>query len=191
MPWDTAEPWDLRQALEVARALEDLGVYWMEEPLHRGAVEDMAALRKELKTLKIAGGELTREFHEFTRLLDLDCLDVYQPDVAVTLGMFALVRLAGMVKAKGRVFSPHTWGNGVGLMANAHVTAGVNSPETELFLEFPHDPPEWTSGRRDFFLSEEIVVDAGVMTLSDEPGLGLTLNEDLLAKTRSDVQSYV
>src|SRR3546814_5844325 len=32
MPWDTEAPWTLKDALAVARELERLGVYWMEEP---------------------------------------------------------------------------------------------------------------------------------------------------------------
>ncbi|MEM1366071.1 MAG: enolase C-terminal domain-like protein, partial [Pseudomonadota bacterium] len=35
MPWDTSDPWTVDQALEVARALEPLNPFWMEEPLHR------------------------------------------------------------------------------------------------------------------------------------------------------------
>ena len=56
MPWDTARPWDVERAWQVARRLTDLGVYWMEEPLHRGDIEGMAALRAATD-LRIAGGE--------------------------------------------------------------------------------------------------------------------------------------
>ena len=192
MPWDTALPWDLKYALTVAKTLEDAGVYWMEEPLYRGDYENMAALRSQMKTLKIAGAELTREPYEFDELLSRDCLDIYQPDVAVTLGMYGLTKMAEKVIAKGRIFSPHTWGNGIGFMGNAHITAGVNKPDQELYLEFPHDPPEWTRERRDFILTEPITVNSqGILTLSDTPGLGITLNEDLLKHTKSANQTYV
>ncbi|MEY2552684.1 MAG: hypothetical protein QOC57_544, partial [Ilumatobacteraceae bacterium] len=36
MPWDTLQPWDVDKATAVATQLESLGVYWVEEPLHRG-----------------------------------------------------------------------------------------------------------------------------------------------------------
>ena len=36
MPWDTAPPWTLDHATEIAEALAAESVYWMEEPLHRG-----------------------------------------------------------------------------------------------------------------------------------------------------------
>ncbi len=192
MPWDINQPWDLPHALKVARVLENAGVYWMEEPLHRGDYENMAALRRQLTSLKIAGGELTREPYEFDQLLHHHSLDIYQPDVAVTMGMYSLTKLAEKVIAQGLIFSPHTWGSGIGFMANAHITAGVNDPDRELFLEYPHDPPEWTAERRDFMLAETTRVDnKGVLHLTDAPGLGLKLNEDLLKRTRSDSQTYV
>src|SRR3546814_6229124 len=36
MPWDAETPWTFKDALQVARELEELEVYRMEEPLHRG-----------------------------------------------------------------------------------------------------------------------------------------------------------
>ena len=45
MSWDAYPPWSLKDAIQVARELERLGVYWMEEPLHRGDREGMRALR--------------------------------------------------------------------------------------------------------------------------------------------------
>jgi L-alanine-DL-glutamate epimerase-like enolase superfamily enzyme len=187
MPWDTAAPWSVSEALEVARELEKQNVYWMEEPLHRGDYEGYAALRRAT-TLRIAGGEMTRERYEFDQLLAHDGLDVFQPDVACSLGMEGLRKLAQAVEARGKVFTPHTWGNGIGLMANLHLTAGAASAP---FIEFPYDPPEWSIERRDFMLTQPIDIDHdGWLTLSDEPGLGLTLDEDVLAATQSSRSTY-
>ena len=141
----------------------------------------MAELRRRVD-VRIAGGELTREPYEFRELLRRDCLDVFQPDCVCTQGITGLRRLATDVDAAGKVFTPHTWGNGIGLLANAHLTAGtVGAP----FLEFPFDPPEWTTARRDFVLTDPVEVDEdGWLTLSDRPGLGATLDDDALARTR-------
>jgi L-alanine-DL-glutamate epimerase-like enolase superfamily enzyme len=46
MSWDTYAPWVLKDAIRVARELERLSVYWMEEPLHRGDREGMRRLRR-------------------------------------------------------------------------------------------------------------------------------------------------
>ena len=86
MPWDTARPWDVDVATEVATQLEGLGVYWVEEPLHRGDYAGYAELRRRVG-VKIAGGEMTRESYEFRELLDRDCLDVFQPDCVCSQGI--------------------------------------------------------------------------------------------------------
>lgn len=187
MPWDTQSPWDYAKALDVARELERHDVYWMEEPLYRGDYAGMAKLRANT-VLRIAGGEMTREYHEFHTLLERNCLDVYQPDAVCSLGMTRLCELAAQVEAQGCLFTPHTWGNGLGLMANAQLTAGCAAAP---FIELPYDPPEWTPERRDFVLTETLRPDAeGWLELSDAPGLGVQLNSTLLKETVSHKHGY-
>ena len=187
MPWDVRPPWDVDHATIVAAALAAEGVYWIEEPLHRGDYDGLAELRRRVP-IRVAGGEMTREPYEFAELLRRGCLDVFQPDCVCTQGITGLRHLAADVTAAGAVFTPHTWGNGIGLLANAHLTAGtVGAP----FLEFPFDPPEWTTARRDFVLAETIEVDGdGWITLGERPGLGCTLDEVVLAATASQVATF-
>ena len=187
MPWDLRPPWNLDHATAVAQRLSAERVYWMEEPLHRGDYRAMAELRRRVD-VRIAGGELTREPYEFGELLRQECLDVFQPDCVVTGGITGLRRLAAAIDAAGKIFTPHTWGNGVGLLANAHLTAGtVGAP----FLEFPIDPPEWTTARRDFLLSETVEISgAGWIELSERPGLGCSLDREALARTATTVTTY-
>jgi len=181
MPWDTAAPWTLKDAVTVARELERLGVYWMEEPLHRGDREGMKALRG-MTDVRIAAGEMTRELYEFRDLIVDGAVDIVQPDAALVGGITGLRRIAALAEAHGIVFTPHTWTNGLGVVANAHLTAGVGAAP---FIEFPYDPPEWSLDRRDFFLETPLDVDEnGDLVLSDAPGLGITLDEARLAATR-------
>ena len=183
MPWDTAPPWELETARTVAHGLAELDVYWMEEPLHRGDYAGMAALRAETG-VRIAGGEVTREAHEFHTLIERGCLDVLQPDCAFVGGITGCARIAAAAHRAGLMFTPHTWGSGLGLLANAHLTAGTGGAP---YLEFPFDPPEWVPAQRDFGLKETIEADdEGWLTLPDRPGLGAALDEDVLRETLVD-----
>lgn len=188
MPWDTVRPWGVKQAWEVAQQLTELGVYWMEEPLHRGDYEGMAELRHRvggIGGLRIAGGEMTREPYEFRELLQRGCLDVFQPDAVCTQGISGLSALGREAVAAGKLFTPHTWGNGIGVLANLHLTAGVAGETGSQWVEWPYDPPEWSLDRRDYPLAEPIRAADGHVTLSEEPGLGIHLDEAVLARTVS------
>ena len=177
---DTYAPWSLKDAVQVARELERLKVYWMEEPLHRGDRDGTRRLRGRTD-VRIAGGEMTRELYEFRDLIVGGCLDILQPDVALTGGVTGLRRVAAMAQEHNLVFTPHTWTNGIGVIANAHLTAGLADAP---FLEFPYDPPEWDLARRDYMLEEPPRVDAqGMIVLSARPGMGYVLDEDRLAAT--------
>jgi L-alanine-DL-glutamate epimerase-like enolase superfamily enzyme len=181
MSHDDEKPWSLKDAAAVARELERLGVYWMEEPLHRADRKGMRVLRERVD-LRIAGGEMNRELSEFRDLIEERCLDVLQPDVALTGGITGLRRVAFMAEEAGLVFTPHTWSNGLSYLANAHFTIGLTEAP---FLEFPFDPPEWSLDRRDFMLAEpQDITRDGMIVLSERPGFGVELDEDRLKATR-------
>jgi len=181
LPWDTEPPWALKDAVTVARELERLDVYWMEEPLHRGDYDGMHALRESVD-LRIAGGEMTRQAHELRELISRGCLDVLQPDAALVGGITGLRRAAIMAQEHNIVFTPHTWTNGMGVMANTQLVAGLGQAP---FIEFPYDPPEWSLDRRDYIMAEPLVADAeGWLNLSNTPGMGYAVDEGRLATTR-------
>ena len=192
MPWDTAPPWHVDHAWQVARRLIDLGVFWMEEPLHRGDLHGMVDLRNrvsEIGSMRLAGGEMTRELYELRALLAAGCLDVYQPDCACTQGISGLSVFAREVAAAGALFTPHTWGNGIGLLANLHLAAG-SAGAASTWVEWPLDPPEWTPERRDYPLRAPLVSRGGTVELTDRPGLGVELDEGVLAATHSDSATF-
>jgi D-galactarolactone cycloisomerase len=182
MPGDLSEPLDFESARRLARELRDLGVLWLEEPLPRHDVRGYAALRES--GVAVAGGEMAREPAELERFLEGDALDVYQPDAVLAIGLLRARELAERVLARGRRFTPHTWTNGIGLLANLHLAAGVGGGP---FLEYPYDPPGWTPERRDFMLAEPVRPDAdGFLAVPERPGLGVELDEEALRRLAVD-----
>jgi L-alanine-DL-glutamate epimerase-like enolase superfamily enzyme len=172
--------WDLRTAIAAAKEMERYGVYWLEEPLDAYDYDGLAELRSHLTTLRLAGAELNRGPEEIRTYLEKGCLDVYQPDCTMIGGIGTARKIAAMVESAGKVFTPHTWTNGIGLLANLHVAAASSGAP---YIEFPYDPPNWTPETRDFIFAEPLRIDSeGYVHLPDRPGLGLQLDEEKLAK---------
>jgi L-alanine-DL-glutamate epimerase-like enolase superfamily enzyme len=180
MAGDTTPPIDHPTARSIAARLAELDVLWLEEPLDGGDLTGLAELRAAVPGIRIAGGEMTRTFRELVAALDANAFDVHQPDVVLAAGMLRGRELAELALAKGRWYTPHTWTNGIGLLANLHVAAGVGGGP---FIEFPYDPPGWTPERRDFMLAEPIRVGPdGVLRVPRRAGLGVDLDEVALRR---------
>jgi D-galactarolactone cycloisomerase len=180
MAGDTVAALDPVAARRIAVRLAELDVLWLEEPLAGTDLRGLAALRASDPGIRIAGGEMTRTFSEALAALDADAFDVYQPDVVLAAGMLRTRTVAEVALARNRWFTPHTWTNGIGLLANLHVAAGVGGGP---FIEFPYDPPAWTPERRDAILAEPIRPDRdGVLRVPARPGLGIVLDEAAIAR---------
>jgi L-alanine-DL-glutamate epimerase-like enolase superfamily enzyme len=183
MPGDISPALDAQAVRRVAAELAELGVLWLEEPLPAADLRGMRMLREQAG-IRVAGGEMARSVAELLAALDEDALDVLQPDAVLAVGMLRARTVAELALARGRWFTPHTWTNGLGLLANLHVAAGVGGGP---YLEFPYDPPGWTEQRRDFFLAEPVGIDAdGCVRVPREPGLGAHIDADAVARWRLD-----
>ena len=181
MPGDRSPRWDVSTAARCARALEGLGVHWLEEPLPTEDVDGYAALRA-LTDLRIAAGEMVRGAHEARDLLLRGGVDVIQCDVLFVGGIGGCRRIAALAALTGRAWSPHTWSNGFGLVANLHAACAFS---THPFVEVPFDPPAWTATRRDWLLPEPVEIAAdGTVAPPAGPGLGVVPDLDALERWR-------
>lgn len=182
MAGDTSDASDLVKTRKLVRRLAELDVFWVEEPLPYLDVEGFRTLRADNPGIRVAAGEMHHSVPELLRYLEQDVLDVYQMDVVLAVGMSRARTLAELAGLKHRAFTPHSWTNGIGVLANLHVSAGVGGGP---YFEFPWDPPGWTPERRDFMLAEPLMINpAGELDVPQRPGLGVELDEEAIARWR-------
>jgi L-alanine-DL-glutamate epimerase-like enolase superfamily enzyme len=159
-------------ALSLARGLGERGVQWFEEPLPKDDLVGYAQLNAAVG-IKISGGESWRTAEQFRPFLEAGCYDIVQPDAGVC-GLSEAARIGRLAAAHGADLIPHSWHNGLMIMANAHLVASLpNSPMVEECMV--QGPLQWdmiTGGTR---------VRNGRVRL-DEPGLGVEVNPDLAEK---------
>lgn len=181
MPGDIAPRWDVATAASFARELEPLRVYWLEEPLRTDDLDGYATLRRRTD-IRLAAGEMVRSAAEARDLVLRGGIDVVQTDVVLSGGIGGCRRIAALADLAGRAWSPHTWSNGYGLLANLHAALAFSSCP---FVEVPHDPPAWSPDRRDWLLPTTLEIGAdGTIAPPPGPGLGVEPDFDSLERYR-------
>ena len=169
--------WDATYAIRMIDMLEEFNLGWVEEPVPPDDIEGYARIRARVKT-PISGGE-----HEFTRwefkeLLGHGAVDIVQLDVNRVGGITEARKIWAMAAAHDLPVIPHG-----GNFHNVHlVMAHLNSPLLEMFPRAPLDGNTLISH---VLVGDPQAVD-GYVTLPETPGLGVTLDEDLIAKLRID-----
>jgi L-alanine-DL-glutamate epimerase-like enolase superfamily enzyme len=163
---DANQAWSTAQALEIAPHLGEFGLAWLEEPIRADRPwEEWQTLRQRLD-LPLAAGENIASRAGFRQALGGDVLRVVQPDIAKWGGLSACSDIARDIMRSGKTFCPHYLGGGIGLLASAHLLAGVGG---EGLLEVDcNDNP-----LRDLFCGSVSDIRDGIVTLGEEPGLGL------------------
>ena len=132
--------------------------------------------------IRLAAGEMVRRLGEACDLVVRGFVDVVQADVLFVGGFEGCRGIAALAESHGRAWSPHTWSNGVGLVANLHGALGCS---TEQWIEVPYDPPAWSPERRDWLLDRPLEIAAdGTIRPPDGPGLGLEFDLDRLERWR-------
>lgn len=181
MPGDRTPRWDVGTAAACARELEGLGVYWLEEPLPADDPDGYAALR-EATDIRLAAGEMVRSVGEARDLVVRGRVDVAQADALFVGGLGGCRSIAELCASHGRAWSPHTWSNGLGLVANLH---GALACSTVPWVEVPYDPPAWSPERRDWLLDTPVeIAPDGTIRPPDGPGLGVELDFERLEAWR-------
>jgi D-galactarolactone cycloisomerase len=175
----------LDQALASMRAMDGLGVGWMEEPLAPAEHEGYRLLHARA-TIPIATGEALYTAFAFDRLLAPRAIDVAQPDLALVGGLSQGRLISQLCTLRHARLSPHVWGSGLGLAAGVHLVAA--HPPYPATTNEP-DPP-WVeydvadNPLRDDILLAPLRPVAGRIDVPTAPGLGVEPARAALARFR-------
>src|SRR2546423_715866 len=107
MPGDLEPRWDVATAAQCARALEALGVYWLEEPLRTDDVDGYRALRSRTD-LRLAAGGMVPSAPPARGLVVRGGVAAVPPGVVPAGGFSGCPRVAALAPPPGRLWLPHT-----------------------------------------------------------------------------------
>ena len=171
---DIGKRYKLKQAMYVAKALEQMNIYWLEEPL---PAEDYEGYRRltESTTMRIATGEEESGRLAFSRLINESRVDVIQPDISRCGGLTEAKKIATLAADNNITLVPHAFKTGILVAASIQLIAALpNVP----FLEFSVTE----SAIRKELLVKPFVQKDGFVAVPTAPGLGIELNPDIIKK---------
>jgi L-alanine-DL-glutamate epimerase-like enolase superfamily enzyme len=163
---DANQGWSIEQALEILPRFGEFNLRWLEEAIRADRP------RSEWQTLRagagmpLAAGENIASRDGFSQVLAEDVLSVLQPDIAKWGGLTVCAGLARDILSAGKTFCPHYLGGGIGLLASAHLLAGIGG-DGWLEVDANNNP------LRDLFCGPIVNVKEGTVELGEDPGLGM------------------
>jgi galactonate dehydratase len=162
-------------AIEMSAELERFRPSWVEEPV---PPDNLDALKKAAAKIRlpVATGERLHTLYEFRNLFVTEAVDIVQPDITLSGGLLVAKKVAAMADANYALVAPHNVGGPVSTATALHLAAcTTNFKIQEHFNDF-----------QELFVKDAAtgggypeVVD-GYFPLPTGPGLGVTLNEDLI-----------
>ena len=169
--------YDVSTGIALCRSLEQVRPHWVEDPTPAvTTLTNIDELRLVVSGCRvpIEVGENMYTAYQFRELLGIGPL-VWGPDVAKVGGITEMRRVEDIASIYDVEVSPHNIGSPIATMATAHAASVSN---TFGFLEFHgHDLPFWER----LVKSRKRIIDVsggGVIRLTDEPGLGVELDEE-------------
>jgi L-alanine-DL-glutamate epimerase-like enolase superfamily enzyme len=159
---DANNAWpDAAAAIPAIEALAEVNPFWIEEPLMPDDRRGHATIRRRV-SVPIATGEIEATRWGFGELLQLDAVDMLQPDATVLGGITEFRKVAGMAAGRNIPLYPH-W------MHHLH-TSLVASVPNAVMVEFFTDRSVLNLGE---VLEDEIQADDGTLPVPQEPGTGV------------------
>lgn len=177
---DIGKRYRLKEAIYVAKALEQLNIFWLEEPL---PAEDYIGYKRltEATTMRIATGEEESGRRAFGRLINETHVDIIQPDMSRCGGLTEAMKIATMAADANILCIPHAFKTGILVAASIQFIAAVQHAP---FLEFSVTE----SAIRKELLVQPFVQKDGFVEVPQTPGLGIELNPEVISKYGVDIK---
>ena len=160
------------QAVRLAKALEPYGLYAFEDPVPPDDLQAYPKVKQQIN-IPVMGSERLNTKSQFRQLLELDGVDIAQPDLMYAGGITEVRKIAAIADTFHVPLSMHNTKGPIGIIAAAHLMASIpNAAPMELVMGI-----DW----RDDLLTEPLRIEAGALIVPDGPGWGIELDLESIA----------
>lgn len=183
---DSNTTYDVQDALKVGETASECGLEWFEEPISHTNVRGQAELNRRL-SVPISAYQNHVTHYPAVDHLEANALEIYQPALDFVGGITAAHRVATMVEPYDKRLVLHAFGPAINYSASLHVAAASPvSPLIEfgVYSDDVDDPGEYIASPYVANQDEIYVRDGGAIDPLEKPGLGIELDEEMIAEYR-------
>ena len=168
------------RAIEVGRLLEAEGVEHYEEPCPYWELEQTKEVADAL-AVAVTGGEQDCELATWRRICELPAVDIVQPDILYAGGIGRTLRIARMAAARGLPVTPHAANLGLVTLFTMHLLPTL--PNAGKYLELSIEEADYYPWQYGLFRTDPYAVTDGHVTVTAEPGWGVEIEPEWLARS--------
>ncbi len=171
------KPRPVKDWIRLARELEELNVFWLEDFLHPENFEGYGEVARHTSTLRIAAGEQTGGHVRVRAAGRRRAVDVLQPDLSRCGGLTVGRQIADLAMRRQIDCVPHAWLTDLLKAASLHLNAYLMH---SLYLEYNVSSASLLNN----LCKNPIRMTDGCLAVPDGPGLGMEVDEQVVKRFR-------
>ncbi len=156
---DVNQRWNVKQAIWMARALEEFDIAWIEDPTAHDDLAGLARIASNV-SMPVAAGEYAYGLAGFRQLLDAGAADIVMIDPFRAGGISTWLKIAALAEAHGKPVVSH-----LAPEIQMHLIAAIPNGLTVEYMPWSHAMFKEVPWPRN-----------GCLELGDVPGLGLEID---------------
>jgi L-alanine-DL-glutamate epimerase-like enolase superfamily enzyme len=163
--------YDVRDAINMAKAIEPVKPMWLEDPVPPGNPDAMARVTHAVD-VPIATGENLYTRDGFRRLIELHGCDIVHIDIPKSGGLLESKRIHDLADNYYISTAAHNPASPVGTIASAHAAASMRDFRI-------HELAKYIDWWQDLVVHDGPIFENGYYRIRDKPGFGIELNPDV------------
>ena len=186
---DANHAYNLSDALQVGKGLDEMNIYWFEEPVAPEDYEGYKELKKKLNT-NIAGGEAEFTKYGWNQLIKNRCVDIAQPEVCGLGGITEYLKISALAQSNFIPIINHVWGTALSIAVNLHLLTAMPDMPGGLFPSKPMLEFDTTSKNKfitelteeKFSILDQVKNNNGFAKPLEGIGIGINPSKDFIKK---------
>ncbi len=165
--------WDLTESTKIAHALEPYDIMWLEEIMPPDNIESYSRLKHDT-TIPLCVSERLISKFGFREVIEKNAADIIMPDMAWCGGISETRKICHMAETYLLPITSHDCIGPVALWSAAHLMLHIPNAMIMETVRAYYD------GWYNEVMTQPLAIREGMITLSDRPGLGTALRDEVL-----------